>query len=167
MNFDIFREHLKLQDVALWACNFVQPNDTAEFSDKDISVEGRHALTKCEQFVAEAQDGSEKEFLRAFCQFGVRTTAIGLPHGDSPTKGKPSVLAQVEATFTVVFSVEKAISKAHIDDFFAKSCTHVCWPFWRQHVFDTFKRASLPLAVIPLSCPTTPAPTTPKRKSKR
>lgn len=167
MSTDIFREHLKLQDVALWACNFAQPNDTAEFPEDEIEVEGRHALAKCEQFTAQAQDGSEKDFLRAFCQFGVRTTASGSVGKGSPAKKKPTVLAQVEATFTVLFSVDKAISKSHLDDFFAKSCAHVCWPFWRQHVFDTLKRASLPLAVIPLSCPTSPAPTVAKRKSKR
>jgi len=59
-------------------------------------------------------------------------------------------LYTLEATYAVDYIVISAPEREDLNRFIEFNCPHNAWPFWRQHVYDTLKRASLPVPAIPL-----------------
>ncbi len=83
-------------------------------------------------------------FLRTLVNLGLRSVI-------SAVDEQPEiVLFTLEATFAVEYIVEKEPQPKDFQEFLEFNCVHNAWPFWRQHVFDTLKRASLPVPIIPL-----------------
>lgn len=56
----------------------------------------------------------------------------------------------IEASFATEFVVLERMEEEALHRFFELNCVHTVWPFWRQHVFETLKRAGLPVPSIPL-----------------
>lgn len=99
--------------------------------------------TRAQVLTAEFEDLDDaKDMLRAFIKLGVRSV---FQDGQKDEK----VLFTLEATFSVDYFLIKRPTDEELEDFVKFNCVHNVWPFWRQHVYDTLKRASLPVPVIP------------------
>jgi len=154
MNAEELKKFARIRDVVLWESNFIQPNDYLEF--ESLKPQSRHRLDRCETYTLEERDGADaRTMLRAYCEFAIRAVGVNGTDAskDSGSSESVPVLFQIEATFALVFETKKEFDKKEADSFFMQSCTHICWPFWRQHVFDTLKRASLPMLSVPIHCP--------------
>lgn len=59
-------------------------------------------------------------------------------------------LYTLDAVFAVDYYVLATPTKEQFDAFVSFNSVHNVWQFWRQHVYDTLKRASLPVPAVPL-----------------
>lgn len=140
-------EHLELLDVYLWENSFKRFLDYQPgLHENHIVVLTRQGI-KAEILEAESKQGQKSDCLRALISLGTR--GVFAPD-DSPRTDEESVLFEIEATFAAIYIIVKQPADDDIQDFVKFNCVHNVWPFWRQHVFDTLKRASLPQIVVPL-----------------
>lgn len=134
-----------LNDISLW--------ETSLKRDREFRW-GEHTTAGCttqayrtvEPEVVEAEvegDDEPKTVLRALVKLGVRVLQKEDEEGIDP-------LFTLEATFCADYFVLTAPPQEVFDKFVEFNCIHNVWPFWRQHVFDTLKRASLPVPSVPL-----------------
>lgn len=149
---DRFRpaEALELQDIALWSTSL----------ERDAEYEPALHAGRCHvQTIQSARpelysvsvDDSEIDMsmLRVFVSLGVRS----LFRDPAESDAEPVAIFTLEATFAVDYLVkdEKFVpSEEEFSEFVEFNCVHNAWPFWRQHVYDTLKRASLPVPAVPL-----------------
>jgi hypothetical protein len=176
MNAEEFRALGPVVDVSLWNSSFVQYRDHLEFLS--LRPEARRVVRRCESYVlGNSINGHEKPMLRVFCEFGIRAFGDEVNPKSEPTpsdvvQGRAAdasaaetddLVFHIEATLVVLFELRRDFEKKDMDLFFVNCCTHMAWPFWRQHVFDVVKRANLPDVPIPIFCP--PAKGKQKKKS--
>lgn len=141
---------LKIQDIALWESSFkryleYQPG----LHQGNITVLTRRD-SRAELLEVEDVAGGKSDVLRALITLGTR--GVVLPPGYEPgteLDEDESVLFEVEATFAVSYEVVVEPNEEQLSEFVRFNCAHNVWPFWRQHVYDTLKRASLPLVAVP------------------
>ena len=147
---------LALKDIALWSTSLTRGD--VEYTP------GRHLQTgtwqmmrgvKPEMLSVEFNDGESANVLRAIVSMGVRFVeesqeAVADPDGNEPVGCL--VLFTLEASFAVQYEClddQPSPTQEEFNDFVNFNCVHNAWPFWRQHVFDTLKRASLPVPEVP------------------
>ena len=70
-------------------------------------------------------------------------------------------LFSIRGAFRVDYLETKDLTEKELDAFTQFNSVHNVWPFWRQHVYETVSKASLPRISIPLF---RAAPGTPKAK---
>lgn len=135
-----------LYDIALWSTSLTRHSEyQADMHAPDGIVQTMRS-TKPELFTGTIEGNSnEITLLRTLVSLGLRSI---LPEGEQ--RPETIVLFALEATFSVEYVVEKAPSEEDFQSFVELNCVHNAWPFWRQHVYDTLKRASLPVPTIPL-----------------
>lgn len=139
--------YLALQDIALWSTKLERETDYQPgVHDGHIVVQSRRG-GRAELIEALLEDSSTSQIFRAFVELGLRVVYRD-PASES-SDAKRQVLFTLEATFAVSYEIEKLPSEKELQEFGEFHCTHNVWPFWRQHVYDTLKRASLPLVQIP------------------
>jgi len=89
-------------------------------------------------------DGHETtDLLRVLVTLGIRVVFA------EQERGEAAPLHTIEATFAVEYIVLKEFSEKQFKNFCDFNCVHNVWPFWRQHVYDTLKKASLPVVAVP------------------
>ena len=136
-------EHFALNDIALWTTSLRRDGEYQSAIHDGKTVVQTMSSTSAEvvTVVFEGVEGS-MEVLRAYVNLGVRSVY---------RDGKQEVvLFTLEATFMVEYAIAKTPAENDLTRFVELNCIHNVWPFWRQHVYDTLKRASLPVPVIPL-----------------
>lgn len=76
---------------------------------------------------------------------------------DENEDGTP-VLFTIRGTYRVDYQEAKELTAQELDAFTKFNSVHNVWPFWRQHVYETVSKASLPRITIPLfrAIPNTP-----------
>lgn len=139
---------LRLQDIALWESELqrgptqVHPTDGIRFQEmRAVRAEQAQAISP---EVAEPVD-----LLRVLVTFGVRAmNEVSDDAAPSSDDDDPFLYALV-STFYADYIVVDSITQDHIEQFASKNAVHNMWPFWRQHVFDTLKKASLPVPEVP------------------
>jgi len=135
--------YFRLENVALWECSF----------QRDIEYQlalhrGRTEMQSRQSVRAEAfsavyeRDTGEVGLLRVLVTFGVRMMVRH--EGDAK-----QLLHAVEATFALDYAVLAAPDQVELVRFLTVYCPDQAWPFWRQHVYDTLRRASLPVPTLP------------------
>jgi hypothetical protein len=144
-------ECLQIQDIALWETSLKRFLDyqPAQHQGRVVVLNRRGA--RAELLDAEDAEGQHSTVLRAIISLGMR--GVVLPDDAAPDREYPddeTVVFQIEADFAVTYEVLKAPNDEQLADFVRFNCTHNVWPFWRQHVYDTLKKASLPLVAVPL-----------------
>ena len=142
---------LQIQDIALWESTLKRFLDYQPAQHQGrINVLTRHGA-RAELLDAEDAEGGHSTLLRAIISLGMRGVVA---QDDGPAAetapGDESVVFQIEADFAVTYEVLQAPSDETLAEFVRFNCTHNVWPFWRQHVYDTLKKASLPLVAVPL-----------------
>lgn len=136
-------EYFFLNDIALWTTSLRREGEY-----RPSIHDGKTALQTMRSTSAEVVtvefDGFEEtvEVLRAYVSLGVRSV---YRHGENET-----VIFTLEATFMVEYAISKQPAEEDLAQFVEFNCIHNVWPFWRHHVYDTLKRASLPVPIIPL-----------------
>lgn len=143
--------YLQMEDIALWETSLkryleYQPGLHAEH----VTIQARRGV-RAEFLEAEDQANNEENYLRALVTLAIR--GVFTPPDFDPSheiSDEESVLFELEATFAVVYLMIKQPPKERLDHFIRFNCVHNAWPFWRQHVYDTLKRASLPVPNVPL-----------------
>lgn len=135
--------HFSLQDIALWSTHFRRDEDyQPELHAGKVSIQTMKGI-KPELFKA-ITDDEESDLLRVLVSLGIRSVA------KESDDGAETVLYTLEATFAVEYLLLEAPTPEEFSRFVDFNCLHNAWPFWRQHVYDTLKRASLPVPAIPL-----------------
>ncbi len=144
--------HFALVDIALWECSLKRYLDyLPAVHDGHVNVYFRDGV-RAQVAEGETPEGSVGKFLRAFITLGIR----GVYRPDDSEQASESredvtenVLFEIEATFLVLYAITKEPAAEDLKNFARLNCMHNAWPFWRQHVFDTLKRASLPQITLP------------------
>lgn len=142
----------QLQDIALWDCSFTRVVEYQPgLHDLTSRIQSRRGTT-ADLLEATDNQGNSVDYLRVIVRFALRVVAIDDPSPDGqPEDVKPEeVLHEIEAGFAVHYQLAQTPDEQTLKEFVAFNCVHNAWPFWRQHVYDTLKRASLPLIEIPL-----------------
>ncbi|UXA48542.1 hypothetical protein M0D44_20070 [Xanthomonas prunicola] len=133
-----------IQDIALWESSF---NRVAEYDadehDGKCSVQMFKSVNPEMMKVLVEGDDEDHYLLRVLVKLGARS--VYQEADDSEVE----VLYSVEATFSVEYFVIKPPTKEMFTQFIHYNSVHNAWPFWRQHVYDTLRRASLPVLPIP------------------
>lgn len=133
-----------LNDISLWDCSLRR--------DREFRW-GEHTAESCatqtfrsvdtQLLEVEVHDEAERKImLRALVKLGVRM----VPNDQED----PDPIYTLEATFCADYFVLSPPPEDVFAKFIEFNCIHNVWPFWRQHVFDTLKRASLPVPSVPL-----------------
>lgn len=142
---------LQIQDIALWESTLKRFLDYQPAQHQGrLTVLTRHGA-RAELLDAEDAEGGHSTLLRAIISLGMR--GVALPeegHAAGDATDEESVVFQIEADFAVTYEVLEAPGDEALAEFVRFNCTHNVWPFWRQHVYDTLKKASLPLVAVPL-----------------
>ena len=145
-------KHFVLNDIKLWSCSLSRDGDYQHHlhEGKCVLQSFRKATPEFFRAEVEGEEGSPV-LLRVLVDLGVRSV---FERGDDlgTTDGEEEdVLYTVEATFAAdYFVVEPPESAEHLRAFVDLNAVHNVWPFWRQHVVDTLRRASLPVPSVPL-----------------
>lgn len=142
-------EHFVLNDISLWESSLSREveYDLSRHGGKCVNQTFQAVRPELYEVVTSDGAGSggaeEKSMLmRVLVSLGVRTICKEDGQEDK-------VLHKLEATFAVDYFVIKPPEAEQLQDFVSFNCVHNAWPFWRQHVFETFKKASLPVPAIP------------------
>lgn len=134
-----------LNDIFTWDSSLRRDR---EFRWGDHSPESMVTQTfrVVEPQVTEVEVQGEEEtqvMLRALVRLGIRCL-----HKEDEEGAEP--IFTLEATFCADYFILSTPSEETFKKFVDFNCIHNVWPFWRQHVFDTLKRASLPVPSVPL-----------------
>ena len=142
-------DFFSLQDIFLWEMVLRRQGDHQSHLDVEKStLQTRRSVTPLTFKASIEGIENEADLLRALVKFGLRSIA-------APMQDRPEIVHfELEATFAVDYLVLRAPSSDDFAGFVEQNCVHNAWPFWRQHVYDTLKRASLPVPSIPLFCMT-------------
>lgn len=141
-------EFFALQDIALWTTALTREVDFEIAVHKGrCAVQTRHHVEP--RLMHAVMEGEEeaKALLRVLVTLGLRSVFTS---DEEASDGKDQVLYTLEACFAVDYEVKETPAEEDFFKFLERNCLHQAWPFWRQHVYDTLKRASLPVPVIPL-----------------
>ena len=63
--------------------------------------------------------------------------------------GETQALFTIRAEYQVDYLEAKELTESDLDAFTQFNSVHNVWPFWRQHVYETISKASLPRITIP------------------
>lgn len=136
-------DYLQVNDIFLWSGALER---VLEYQPTDhqgrTKIQSRQGVN-VEMLDAVGDDGSPAKLLRALVTLGIRVVFA------KTDESEPEPLHTLEATFAVEYIVLHDMSKKQSQEFCDFNCIHNVWPFWRQHVYDTLKKASLPTIAVP------------------
>lgn len=143
-------DNLQIRDIALYASKFEQILDYSPSEHDGLTETQARQRVKGQLF--EVQDAqTEKKIsdeFRALVECGIRVVLKESKEADAGPDA--AVLFLLEATFAVSYEVVGVLPQGDaLDRFLNFNSVHNIWPFWRQHVYDTLKKASLPIVTIP------------------
>ena len=141
---------LQLQDIALWESSFKREKEYQPGLHQGRLASHSRRAARAEILDVEDAQGAHHSVLRAIISLGMRGVLLDSSAEPGASKNEPEVLFQVEADFAVTYEILKTPTDDELHDFVLFNCTHNVWPFWRQHVFQTLKEASLPILPVPL-----------------
>lgn len=136
---------LKIQDISLWETHLKRHVEYPQIEDASQLRYQTMRGVRIDQFGAGSEDGSEMDLLKMLVSLGIRCVGEGVPDAD----GNTGVIFTLEAVFAADYLVLDALDESEVAEFARFNAIHNVWPFWRQHVYDTLKRASLPVPEIP------------------
>ncbi|QDS15804.1 hypothetical protein [Xanthomonas arboricola] len=133
-----------LHDIALWTTSLSRGVEYDSAIHKGMSAVQTFRSVEPQMFNIELEGDDEQHLmLRALVTLGIRSVYKADERADE------EILYTLEATFGVEYLIIKLPSSDQFAEFLDFNCVHNAWSFWRQHVFDTFKRASLPVPAVP------------------
>ena len=136
---------LKIQDIALWETHLKRHVEYPIVEDlSKLRYETMRGV-RADQVGACSDDGSEVDLLKMLVSLGIRCVDDGVGHTEDDTE----VIYTLEAVFSADYLVLGPLDESEVAEFARFNAVHNVWPFWRQHVYDTLKRASLPVPEIP------------------
>lgn len=146
------KDFLQLHDIALWESSLKRMTEYEEGRHKDrMRVQTRRHRTAQ---VLEVLDSEENKavYFRGIITFAARAVLVATTDPNvtiDPDISAEDVLFEIDASFSALYKVLQPIADEDLDSFLDFNCVHNVWPFWRQHVYDTLKRASLPVIEVP------------------
>lgn len=140
-------QHFVLNDIFLWTCSLTRDGVYRKDLHEGKCVLQSFRKATPELFRAEVEGEEDTTLLlRVLVDLGVRSV---FEHGDGSEEDE--VLYTVEATFAAeYFVIDTPKGAEDLRAFVDLNVVHNVWPFWRQHVVDTTRRASLPVPSVPL-----------------
>lgn len=137
---------LSIQDISLWESSLVRHSEFQQaVHEKKVVMQGMKEIEAQHLSVVDV-DGESFDILRAIVKLGLRAV---VPHEDSSDPAAVEILHELTASFAVHYRVMQTPPDEELQGFFQFNSVHNVWPFWRQHVYDTLKRASLPVVEVP------------------
>ncbi|MBH1617863.1 protein-export chaperone SecB [Stenotrophomonas maltophilia] len=143
-------QHFTLMDVQLWEAHLKRGIEYSPGEhDGQLGQQTRKGVTPQRLEITD-DEGTNLDLLRVIVRLGLRGLhAASGGEGETETV-EERLLFELEASFAVIYLVKSYPADDDFMKFVRLNCVHNAWPFWRQHVFDTLKRASLPVLPIPL-----------------
>ncbi|MGM1042043.1 hypothetical protein [Stenotrophomonas sepilia] len=149
MTFDP-SQHFTLMDVQLWETHLKRGIEYFPgLHDGQLGAQTRKGVTPQRLEITD-DEGNTHDLLRVIVHLGLRGLHAAPEDGDEDESVEQRLLFELETSFAVVYQVISDPAREDFMKFVRLNCVHNAWPFWRQHVFDTLKRASLPVLPIPL-----------------
>lgn len=137
------QDHLQINDIYLWSTSLERENEYQEGIYRDrTTIQSRQDI-QAEILEAEGDNHARADLLRVMVTLGIRVVFAG-EEGE-----EPAPLHTIEATFAVEYIILNEFTEKQLKNFCDFNCIHNVWPFWRQHVYDTLKKASLPVVAVP------------------
>lgn len=137
------QDHLQINDIYLWSTSLERENEYQENLHRGrTTIQSRQDI-QVEMLEAEGENHVDADLLRVMVTLGIRVVFV------EQEGSEPAPLHTIEATFAVEYIVLKEFSEKQFKNFCDFNCVHNVWPFWRQHVYDTLKKASLPVVAVP------------------
>lgn len=137
-----------LNDISLWECTLKRDHEYRwgeHTSDNCFTQTFKSVVPEIVE--AEVKDDDEKKLmLRALVKLGVRM----VHKTDAESEEEAKSIYTLETTFLADYFILDTPSEKIFQHFVDFNCIHNVWPFWRQHVFETLKSASLPVPSVPL-----------------
>ncbi|WP_311238263.1 MULTISPECIES: hypothetical protein [unclassified Xanthomonas] len=141
---DDVTQFFAIQDIALWTASLSREGDyLPEQHDGKCSIQTFMSVDPEMMKVSIEGEDEDQFLLRVLAKFGIRSVY------QETAESEIEVLYSIEATFSVEYFVIRTPTKEMFSQFVKYNCVHNAWPFWRQHVYDTLRSASLPLLPIP------------------
>lgn len=141
--------HFSLLDVQLWETKLKRGIEySPALHEGQLGAQTRKAVVP-QRLEVEDYEGVSHEMLRVIVHLGLRGLHVSPEAEQGDESEVDRVLFELETSFAVVYHIKSEPSDDDLMDFVRLNCVHNAWPFWRQHVFDTLKRASLPVLPIP------------------
>lgn len=138
-------ECFELLDLALWTTSLHRNIEyQVALHEGKCAVQSRRSVRADKLTVQLEKASPEMEMLRVYVTLGLRVVVPS----DSDADVK-EVIHALEATFAAEYAIKKEPSERDFERFVNFNAVHNIWPFWRQHVFDIFRRASLPVPRVP------------------
>lgn len=137
-------EYLSLHDICLWESSLSRQGDFQPDTHNGRCVPQSFHTCEPSLYKATFRGGNEEVLLRVLVELGVRSVYKGTP--EEPVD---EVMYTLEATYSAEYIVHQVPSKAELSSFIEFNCVHNVWPFWRQHVLETLRQATLPAPVVP------------------
>ncbi len=142
--------HFILLDVQLWE---TQLKRGIEYSpamlDEQLGAQTRKGVQP-QKFTNTDEEGNTTQFLRVIVHLGLRALHAAEDEAEAAESLDERVLFELETSFAVIYQIVSEPEPDDFEKFVRLNCVHNAWSFWRQHVFDTLKRASLPVLPVPL-----------------
>ena len=138
--------YFHLNDVSLWEASLRRHRELRWGEDtKENCATQTFRSVEPEMYEVELEGEGEKKqiLLRILVKLGTRMVR---PSDDDEI----DAIYTLEATFCADYFLLDEPTQEIFDKFVSFNCIHNVWPFWRQHVFDTLKRAELPVPTVPL-----------------
>lgn len=139
------QDYLQINDIYLWSTSLERESEYHEVLHRGRTTIQSRQDVQVEMLEAEGEgEGDEStDLLRVLVTLGIRVVFA------EQDGGEPAPLHTIEATFAVEYIVLKEFSEKQFKNFCDFNCVHNVWPFWRQHVYETLKKASLPVVAVP------------------
>lgn len=138
-------ELLKIQDIALWESHLTRGVDYPQIEgDAQIEFQTMRNV-RVDSVSAVDEHGQEVDILKIFVRLGVRCLAASDSNGDETEQ----VIYTLESIFSVDYIILQELLEEEVSEFARFNAVHNVWPFWRQHVYDSIKKASLPVPEVP------------------
>lgn len=149
-------KYLKVQDIALWDSHLQRFVEYPSMEDGERLGYQSMRGVRVDLAGMVNDDGEEIDVLKVFVSLGIRCIAARKSTAEDGAKPEHSgddeeevVLYALESTFSVDYEILEPMPEEYVSSFANFNSVHNVWPFWRQHVYDTLKRASLPVPDVP------------------
>ena len=154
------QKKLELRDIVLHTSSLDRNDDIDPLLYPVHIRKESNVKVSVDKLSFEDAEGETIRILRANVQLGV----CGFDENKNGAGTK--ALFTICATYRVDYLEAKQLTENELDAFTQFNSVHNVWPFWRQHVFETVSKASLPRVTIPFfrSVPGTPKA---KRSTRR
>ncbi len=146
---------LNITDVYMKGAEIVVSDDfDPRTTDLDALSEQHYEYVQKSELLVDKSSTPEEMFLRVFIDVGFRTGYLP----DEPSSKDAAIsdfneLLRIKAKYIAEYQVDGQPSEQDVEEFALKASMYHVWPYWREYVAQSCRRAALGSVTIPLLRP--------------